>query len=243
MSSLATLLNIYNAMLESLGPSHWWPGETPFEVSVGAILTQNTNWGNVERAIANLSRHDLLDPVKLFQMDSRKLAELIRPAGYYRIKASRLQNFLLFLREEAGFRFSALEKYDTEELRRKLLGVKGIGAETADSIVLYALHKPSFVVDAYTTRIFSRHGVVPESIGYEELRSLFMETLPCNVSLYQEYHALLVRTGKRWCRKKYGLCSDCPLYLYTDAGGGEDLRQWHAEAFRENKGAKRQSNC
>jgi endonuclease-3 related protein len=224
MPALADLFNMYNAMLESLGPSHWWPAETPFEVCVGAILTQNTNWVNVERAIANLARHDLLDPLKLFQTDGDTLSQLIRPAGYYRIKASRLQNFLFFLREEVGFHLSALENYDTQELRAKLLGVKGIGAETADSMVLYAFHKPSFVVDAYTVRIFSRHGLVREDIGYEELRSLFMETLPREVPVYQEYHALLVRTGKRWCRKKYGLCSDCPLYASPGSNGGRVSR-------------------
>ncbi|MCF8085731.1 MAG: endonuclease III domain-containing protein [Desulfohalobiaceae bacterium] len=217
MPALADLLNMYNSMLENLGPSHWWPGETPFEVCVGAILTQNTNWDNVEKAIANLARNDLLDPLKLFETDGDRLAELIRPAGYYRIKAGRLLNFLHFLRDETGFHLSALGSYETDDLRRKLLEVKGVGAETADSMVLYAFHKPSFVVDAYTVRIFSRHGLVREDIGYEELRSLFMETLPRDVSVYQEYHALLVRTGKRWCRKKYGLCSDCPLYAYNGA--------------------------
>ena len=220
MPALADLLNMYNAMLDSLGPSHWWPGETPFEVCVGAILTQNTNWSNVEKAIANLTRNDLLDPVRLFETDEDRLAELIRPAGYYRIKARRLQNFLYFLREEAGFRLPALESCDTAELRRKLLTVKGIGAETADSMVLYAFHKPSFVVDAYTARILGRHGMVREDIGYEELRALFMERLPEDVSVYQEYHALLVRTGKRWCRKKYGLCSDCPLFPFFAAQSG-----------------------
>jgi len=217
MPALADLLNIHDAMLQRLGPSHWWPAETPFEVCLGAILTQNTNWGNVEKAIANLARYDLLDPVKLFETDSEKLAELIRPAGYYRIKAGRLQNFLFFLRDEAGFHVPALREYETGELRQRLLRVKGIGAETADSMVLYAFHKPSFVVDAYTARIFERHGLIRENIGYEELRNLFMETLPEDVSLYQEYHALLVRTGKWWCRKKHGLCSDCPISAVTNA--------------------------
>jgi len=226
MPALADLLNMYNAMLESLGPSHWWPGETAFEVCVGAILTQNTNWGNVEKAIANLARQDLLDPLKLFETDGDRVAELIRPAGYYRIKASRLRNFLFFLRDEAGFQLSALEQHETEELRNKLLQVKGVGAETADSMVLYAFHKPSFVVDAYTVRIFSRHALVRADIGYEELRSLFMETLPRDVSVYQEYHALLVRTGKRWCRKKYGLCSDCPLYAYSGIKGESASGVW-----------------
>jgi endonuclease-3 related protein len=222
MPALADLLNMYNAMLEALGPSHWWPGETPFEVCVGAILTQNTNWGNVEKAIANLVRHDLLDPLKLFETDRDKLAKLIRPAGYYRIKARRLQHFLFFLRDEVGFHLPSLGYYDTAELRSKLLGVKGIGPETADSMVLYAFHKPSFVVDAYTVRIFSRHGLIREDVGYEELRSLFMETLPQDVSIYQEYHALLVRTGTGWCRKKYGLCSGCPLFVSFGGGNGSD---------------------
>ena len=207
----ATLLNMMDAMLDSLGPSHWWPGESAFEVCVGAILTQNTNWNNVERALANLKGRDLLDPVRLFETDQESLAELIRPAGYYRVKASRLRHFLDFLREEAGFRLQGLERQDTPQLRQKLLGIKGIGAETADSILLYALHKPSFVVDAYTARIMSRHEMIREDAGYEELKTLFTDNLPLDVSLYQEYHALLVRLGNRWCRKKYGLCSDCPL--------------------------------
>ncbi len=214
----ATLLNMYTAMLDRLGPSHWWPGRTPFEVCVGAILTQNTNWNNVEKAIENLRFKELLDPVSLFQIDRDYLSELIRPAGYYRIKADRLRNFLNFLRENTGFRLKRLQEEGTSELREKLLRVKGIGAETADSILLYALHKPSFVVDNYTARILGRHDMVRQNIGYEELRALFMDNLPKDIYIYQEFHALLVRLGNKWCRKKYGLCSDCPLSFLPSTG-------------------------
>ena len=205
------LLRMYGAMMEALGPSHWWPAETPFEVCLGAILTQNTNWTNVDRALWNLRQAELLKPEQLFAEDDDTIAELIRPAGYFRVKTARLKHFLLFLRSEARFDLDKLRKQDLDKLRTKLLGVKGIGPETADSILLYALHKPSFVVDAYTTRIMSRHGLVPETIAYERLRSFFMDVLPHDVQLFNEYHALLVRVGKRWCRKKAGLCAACPL--------------------------------
>ena len=205
------LLQMYGTMMEALGPSHWWPAETPFEVCLGAILTQNTNWSNVDRALWNLRQADLLDPERLFAQDEDRVAELIRPAGYFRVKTKRLKNFLFFLRSEARYDLSNLQKQSLEEVRAKLLKVKGIGPETADSILLYALHKPSFVVDAYTTRIMSRHGLVPETIGYERLRSLFMDALPHEVQLFNEYHALLVRLGKKWCKKKSGVCSECPL--------------------------------
>lgn len=210
------LLNMYETMSSALGPSHWWPGESAFEVMVGAMLTQNTNWGNVERAIANLRNAGKLAPELLYALPESDLAELIRPAGYFRLKAARLKNLLIFLKHECRFDLQALAKQELKRLRPKLLTVKGVGPETADSILLYALHKPSFVVDAYTKRIASRHGLVPEDAGYEELRELFMDLLPADVRLYNEYHALLVRTAKEWCRKKQGLCNDCPLKLFLD---------------------------
>lgn len=211
MSVQKTLFAMYNLMFDALGPSYWWPGETPFEVCLGAILTQNTNWSNVERAIWNLRQQDLLDPERIDQCTEAEIGELIRPSGYFRQKAKRLKTFVHFLREESGYNPSALASRDFETLRRDLLRIKGIGPETADSILLYALHRPSFVVDAYTARILQRHGLVPEDVGYDELRNLFMDHLPEDVYIYQEYHALLVRTGKRWCKKKSGLCADCPL--------------------------------
>jgi endonuclease-3 related protein len=211
MDRATLLLNMYDAMMGELGPGHWWPGETPFEVAVGAILTQNTNWTNVEKAIANLKRAGLLQAEALHGLPEEELAELIRPAGFFRLKASRLKAFLAFLRRERAFDISALASQDPDALRAKLLAVKGIGPETADSILLYALGLPSFVVDAYTLRLMNRHGLVPEDIGYEELRAFFMDVLPPDPVLFNEYHALIVRTGKGWCRKKAGLCAACPL--------------------------------
>ncbi len=207
-----TLLNIYNTMFKALGPSHWWPGESLFEICVGAILTQNTNWNNVEKAILNLKDHDLLVPRKLMWLTDQELADLIRPAGYFRIKAGRLKNFLLFLKKEVDFNIDKLKEYPLRTLREKLLSVKGIGPETADSMLLYGFEKKIFVVDAYTARIFNRHFLIQEDITYDDLQEFCMENLASDIELYKEFHALIVRTGKTWCKKKNPLCRDCPLY-------------------------------
>ncbi|WP_285904876.1 endonuclease III domain-containing protein [Pseudodesulfovibrio pelocollis] len=211
MSRAATILAMYEAMLAALGPSRWWPGDTPFEIAVGAILTQNTNWGNVEKAMANLKVRDLLSARTMLALDPAELAELIRPAGYYNLKTVRLRNFLNFLKDEAEFEIESLKAHPLDELRDKVLAVSGIGPETADSILLYALEMPTFVVDAYTHRLMRRHGLAFEGIDYHELRALFMDALPEDVALYNEFHALIVRTGKEWCRKQAGLCAACPL--------------------------------
>jgi endonuclease-3 related protein len=216
MSRASTITAMYDAMHSALGPSRWWPGETPFEVAVGAILTQNTNWKNVEKAIANLKELDLLSAERMYALPQGELAELIRPAGYYNIKAVRLRNFLEFLRNEAEFDMDALKVQGLHEVREKVLSVKGIGPETADSILLYALEMPTFVVDAYTHRMMFRHGLVDEDVDYHELRALFMDSLPEDVALYNEFHALIVRVGKDWCRKKAGLCETCPLQPFLD---------------------------
>jgi endonuclease-3 related protein len=216
MSRASTITAMYDAMHSALGPSRWWPGETPFEVAVGAILTQNTNWKNVEKAIANLKERDLLSAEKMYALPQGELAELIRPAGYYNIKAVRLRNFLEFFRNEAEFDMEALKVQELDEVREKVLSVKGIGPETADSILLYALEMPTFVVDAYTHRLMVRHGLVDEDVDYHELRALFMDSLPEDVALYNEFHALIVRVGKDWCRKKAGLCETCPLQPFLD---------------------------
>lgn len=210
------LLNMQHAMLAALGPSQWWPGDTPFEVAVGAILTQNTNWGNVEKAIANLKREKALEPKALARLPRERLEECLRPAGYFRLKAQRLTHFLDFLKAEAGLSMEALAKREPGALREKLLGVKGIGPETADSILLYAVGAPVFVVDAYTQRICSRHGLIPEETGYHELQSLFMDALPRDTALYNEYHALIVRTAKQWCLKKAPRCQGCPLEPFLE---------------------------
>ncbi len=213
MSSTRTktlLQELFQKMLEAFGPQGWWPGETPFEVAVGAILTQNTNWNNVARAIGVLKDHDLLEPRALHDLPEAELARLIRPAGYYNIKARRIKNFLNFLANHFENSLDQMAAADLSALRPALLTIKGVGPETADSILLYALSKPTFVVDAYTFRILNRHGLIPEACAYEELRQWFMEHLPAQVDLYQEYHALLVRLGKEWCRPQ-PRCANCPV--------------------------------
>jgi len=205
-----TLTEIYHLLFERFGPQHWWPGETQFEIIVGAILTQNTNWANVEKAIANLKSADLLSPEKLHNIEVSQLAELIRPAGYYNIKAKRLKNFLDWLFENYGGKLPELENVDTERLRAELLGVKGVGRETADSILLYALDREVFVVDAYTARVACRHGLIEPEADYEQLRELFQSNLPQEGQLFNEYHALLVRVGKEFCKPK-ARCAGCPL--------------------------------
>jgi len=217
MRQRALLLDCYHAMLSGLGPSGWWPGQTPFEIALGAILTQNTAWTNVEKALHNLRVAGLLDPRSLFRLTDEELAAFIRPAGFFRIKAARVRNFLQFLDGACDLDLEALQGRTVEELRPTLLEVSGIGPETADSILLYALGLPSFVVDAYTRRIFSRHGLVPEDVGYGELREFFMEALPQDASLYNEYHALVVRTGKGWCAKREAKCPLCPLAFLLEA--------------------------
>ncbi|MFH1915191.1 MAG: endonuclease III domain-containing protein [Pseudomonadota bacterium] len=216
MRRAETITAMYEAMLAALGPSRWWPGDSPFEIAVGAILTQNTNWGNVEKAMANLKARDLLSARAMLALDPAALAELIRPAGYYNLKTVRLRNFLNFLKNEADFEIESLRVHALDELRDMVLSVSGIGPETADSILLYALDMPTFVVDAYTHRLMRRHGLAHEGIDYHELRALFMDALPEDVALYNEYHALIVRTGKEWCRKQAGLCAACPLQPFLD---------------------------
>ena len=202
---------IYEILLNHFGPQEWWPGETPFEVMVGAVLTQNTNWGNVSKAIGNLKREDLLSFNKMHDLPVELLAEKIKPAGYFNLKARRLKNLLNFISEEY---FGSLEDMfgeDTLNLREKIMTVKGIGPETADSILLYAGNKPVFVVDTYTHRIFSRHNVIAEEEGYYEIQEYFTLSLPEDVELFNEYHALIVRLGKEFCKKSKPQCSRCRL--------------------------------
>ena len=208
----------YDAMLAAYGPQQWWPADTPFEVVIGAILTQNTNWKNVERAIANLKREGILSPAALAKVRTERLAEVIRPAGYYRIKAKRLKNFITMLACDFGGDLDALFALKTAALRETVLGVSGIGPETADSIVLYAAHKPVFVVDAYTARILCRHGLVDLDATYEDIQSLMQDNLAEDVAMFQEYHALLVEAGKRQCKKAAPICAGCPLQPFLEEG-------------------------
>ncbi len=204
------LQEIFYRLLANYGPRNWWPGETTFEICAGAILTQNTNWNNVEKAIANLKKADALSLDKIASLKKDELAELIRPTGYYNLKASRLQEFIFFLKQEHQGSFERLFSHPWQQTRVELLNIKGIGPETADSILLYAGNKPSFVVDSYTRRIYSRLGIVTEGISYDELRKYFMDHLPHELYLFNEYHALIVELGKQVCRKS-PKCSHCCL--------------------------------
>ncbi|MFH1045488.1 MAG: endonuclease III domain-containing protein [Candidatus Omnitrophota bacterium] len=201
---------VYRRLHACFGPQHWWPADSPFEVIVGAILTQNTSWSNVEKAIAALKQEKLLQPKKLFILDTHKLAQVIRPCGYYNLKAQRLKAFLKFLFQNFRGSLPRLFSLPTPRLREQLLQVKGIGPETADSIILYAAEKPVFVVDAYTLRFLRRHKLIAEKAAYLEVQSLFERSLPRSAELFNEYHALIVRLGKKFCRKN-PLCQRCPL--------------------------------
>jgi len=219
------LLEIYQTLLDFFGPQHWWPGETPFEVTVGAILTQNTSWSNVERAIANLKAAGYLDAAKLHELDIADLEKLIRPTGYFRVKAKRLRHFIDWLCDEYGGDLRNLEGVSTTRLREELLSISGVGPETADSILLYALTRPIFVVDTYTARVMVRHGLIAqEELDYHQLQDLFMSNLEPDVALFNEFHALLVMTGKDFC-KPTPRCPPCPLGRLphaTDVGWNQD---------------------
>lgn len=202
---------IYLVLYEAYGSQHWWPGDTPFEVLVGAVLTQNTAWANVEKAIANLKRERVLTFSRMINIAPEKLALLIRPSGFFNIKTKRLRHLLFFIHTHYSDSLSRMFAADSARLRQQLLEVNGIGPETADSILLYAGEKPYFVVDAYTKRIFSRQGLISGNADYHSVQSLFMDNLPRNTQFYNEYHALIVRIAKYHCKKVRPLCSDCPI--------------------------------
>ena len=205
-----TIRQFYATLYETFGPQHWWPGETPFEVIIGAILTQNTNWRNVEHALANLKEHKALTPTALRRMPPDRLAELIRPAGYFNVKARRIKNFIDFLFSSYGGDLSAMADVPTGRLRGEILAVNGVGPETADSILLYALERPVFVIDAYTKRILYRHGLIDHAADYSQMQEIFLRSLTEDRQLFNEYHALIVRTGKEFCRP-VPRCEECPL--------------------------------
>lgn len=205
------LQTVYRLLHDHFGTQQWWPAETPFEVVVGAILTQNTAWTNVEKAIANLRAADALSPAALCRLTTPELEAHIRPAGFFRQKAARLRHLTTVLVERYQGDVARLCAGPLDEARHRLLALPGVGPETADSILLYAAHRPSFVVDAYTRRIFSRIGLLAGSERYDAIRTRFMAGLPQEPPLFNEYHALLVTLAKSCCRKQRPTCPDCPL--------------------------------
>jgi endonuclease-3 related protein len=204
------LLDVYDRLYAAYGPQHWWPGDSAFEVIVGAILTQSAAWTNVEKALNNLKVAGALSPEAIDELPQGELARLVRPSGYYNAKARKLKAFVTLLDRGYGGDFETMLTAPTEELREALLSTHGLGPETADSILLYAAGRPVFVIDAYTRRTFSRLGFAPERDTYDGWQGLFVESLPLSAPLFNEYHALIVRLGKGACRKQ-PLCRDCPL--------------------------------
>lgn len=219
----ALIREVFERLLAAFGPQHWWPAETRLEVIVGAILTQNTAWRNVETAISRLKQQDLLKVDAMLEIPEQQLQELIRSSGYYNQKARRLKIFFEHIRTRWDGDLEGLLSLDLLPLREELLGINGIGPETADSIILYAAQQPSFVVDTYTHRVLSRHGWFAETYDYHRLRDYFMDYLQPNVYFFQEIHALLVRTGNEFCRRKPS-CRDCPLrpLLAQESGPSDD---------------------
>ncbi len=212
----------YRRLLDAYGPQHWWPAKTRFEVAIGAILTQNTAWTNVELAIANLKRERLMTPQALHRVSTPRLADVIRPSGTFNIKAERLKSFVRFLVERYLGDLKRMFKEPVEVLRPKLLSVKGIGPETADSILLYAGDNPIFVIDAYTRRVLGRHRLIPHRATYDRLQRFFMDHLLPKTEIYNEYHALLVKVGKEHCKRK-PVCAGCPLEVYLN---GKQPKIW-----------------
>lgn len=212
------LLEVYRRLYGRYGPQHWWPGDGAFEVIIGAILTQSASWANVDKALANLKACGLLEPAALRAIAQEELARLIRPSVYFNVKAQKVKAFVQHLGEHYDDDLEALLRKDAQLLRQELLSIFGIGEETADDIVLYAANKPVFVIDAYTRRILDRLGLAPAQKGYSSYQLLFMESLPHDVRLFNEYHALLDRHGVETCRKREPLCGECCLLDVCPAG-------------------------
>jgi endonuclease III related protein len=205
------LVSLYRQLLHAFGPQGWWPAQTPFEVMAGAILTQNTSWKNVERAIGTMKKENILSAHQLVRCRESRVAHIIRSAGYYNVKARRLRMFARFFVDRYNADVRAMAESDTSVLRQDLLSVEGIGPETADSILLYAVGKPVFVVDAYTKRLFSRHSLTREDASYDDVQRICMQFLDADTQMFNEYHALIVRAGKEYCRKTTPRCEICPL--------------------------------
>lgn len=206
-----TLNTIFRRLYSKFGPQHWWPADSNFEVIIGAILAQNTSWQNAEKAISRLKEKKLLEPKRLYQVAPKKLAVLIKSAGYYNIKTRRIKEFLKFFFKAYQGRIKKMSQEEHGLLRKLLLSVNGIGPETADSILLYALAKPVFVVDAYTKRILSRHKLISPQADYANVQDLFTRNLSHDTKMFNEYHALLVKLGKDFCLKSKPRCHICPL--------------------------------
>ncbi|MEE9474626.1 MAG: endonuclease III domain-containing protein [Candidatus Hydrothermarchaeaceae archaeon] len=204
------LLDVYNKLESHFGQQHWWPADTAFEVVVGAILTQNTSWKNVEKAIENLKDEDVLSPEGIYGVPVERLETLLVPSGFFRVKTARLKSFINFLFEKYGGKLDSLLSLEPAMLRDELLGIKGIGKETADSIILYAADKPAFVVDAYTRRVFERLGMLEKDAAYDEIKQMFEEHLPVDTRIYNGFHALIVKLAKDVCKKR-PVCEECPL--------------------------------
>lgn len=204
------LLDVYNKLESHFGQQHWWPADTAFEVVVGAILTQNTSWKNVEKAIGNLKDEDVLSPEGIYGVPVERLETFLIPSGFFRVKTVRLKSFINFLFEKYGGKLDGLLSLEPALLRDELLGIKGIGKETADSIILYAADKPAFVVDAYTRRVFERLGMLEKDAAYDEIKQMFEEHLPVDTRIYNRFHALIVKLAKDTCKKR-PVCEECPL--------------------------------
>jgi len=211
MNTRERLLKIFDILLGAFGKRHWWPGETPLEVMVGAVLTQNTSWKNVEKAIANMKVRSLMDMRALNAVGTDALADIIRSAGFFNLKSKRLKNLVKVLCDEFDGSIGNIKLIDTKTLRKLLLGINGMGPETVDSILLYALDRPVFVVDAYTGRFVRNHGLLVDEDDYHRIQDYFQRNLPSDVYLFNEYHALIVALGQTWC-KKIPLCGKCPLW-------------------------------
>ena len=197
MSHRSALLKIYHRLFECYGPQNWWPADSPFEVMVGAILTQNTSWSNAEKALNNLKKSDALNIHSILKLTEKELAKLIKPSGYFNIKSKRLKNYVTWFEKEG--RFNRLNKLDDNILRARLLNVNGIGPETADDILLYAFERPVFVIDAYTRRLLKSMKMIDGAESYEKLRFFFESSLSADIDLFKEYHALIVRHAKEKC--------------------------------------------
>lgn len=221
---MSTLHEAYERLFAAYGPQHWWPGETKFEILVGTVLVQNTAWRNVEKAIVNLRENGVLTPKKLHALPVEELSELIRPAGYYKVKAQRLRNLLKLVVEQYDGDLEAMFDGPQDVLREELLAVSGIGPETADAILLYVGEKPAFVVDTYAHRVLARHGWVEYEADYHSIQEQFVRELPAEPRLYNEYHALLVKVGKEHC-KTAPQCDGCPLHEMLPEGGPVQ-REW-----------------